>query len=82
MNEFFGIQENPKLEHWNFTWADSAEVFYADALGNGKKPIDVNVSSRVWRKLKFDEPGTYDVSVQYSPTDAYIVRYTVIEVII
>ncbi|KAI7860469.1 alkaline-phosphatase-like protein [Circinella umbellata] len=79
VNEFFDIQENPTLEYWNFTWADSAEVFYADALGNGKKPIDVNVSSRVWRKLKFDEPGTYDVSVQYSSTEAYTVRYTVIE---
>ncbi|KAI9264892.1 alkaline-phosphatase-like protein [Phascolomyces articulosus] len=81
VNDFFGIVENkqPALEYWNFTWADSAQVFYAEPLGTNKKPIDVNVSSRVWRKLKFDEPGTYDVSVRYSPTEAYTVRYSVVQ---
>ncbi|KAI8139990.1 alkaline-phosphatase-like protein [Fennellomyces sp. T-0311] len=78
-NKFFDIDEPPELQYWNFTWTDSIETRYAKALGLDKKPVDVNVSSRVWRKLKFDEPGTYDVSVQYGPKDAYTVRYTVIE---
>ncbi|KAI9490802.1 alkaline-phosphatase-like protein [Zychaea mexicana] len=78
-NEFFATPDIPALEYWNFTWAYSAEAHYSKEEGGGKKPIDVNVSSRVWRKLKFDEPGRYDVSVQYSPKEAYTVRYTVIE---
>ncbi|KAI9276853.1 alkaline-phosphatase-like protein [Phascolomyces articulosus] len=79
VNEFFGFQHPPELQHWHFSWIDSIETRYAKQLGLDKVPVDVNVSSRVWRKIKFDEPGTYDISVQYGPKDAYTVRYTVIQ---
>lgn len=75
IDEFFGIEHSPALERWNFTWIDSIDVAYNDAQGTV-----VNVASKIWHKLKFDEPGTYDVTVQYSPKDAYTVRYTVVEV--
>ncbi|KAL1932005.1 hypothetical protein VTP01DRAFT_9061 [Rhizomucor pusillus] len=74
IDEFFGIEHSPALERWNFTWIDSIDVAYNDAQGTV-----VNVASKIWHKLKFDEPGTYDVTVQYSPKDAYTVRYTVVE---
>lgn len=79
-DEFFQFDETPALEKWNFSWIDSIETAYAEALNSSAKPIDVAVTARIWRKLKFDEPGTYEVAVQYGPKDSYIVRYTVIEV--
>ncbi|KAI7853643.1 alkaline-phosphatase-like protein [Circinella umbellata] len=81
IEKFFELEDlSPSaIEHWNFSWVNSIDVKYADVFDTSDKPVDVAVSSRIWRKLKFDKPGTYDVSVQYGPKDAYTVRYTVVE---
>ncbi|KAI9497358.1 alkaline-phosphatase-like protein [Zychaea mexicana] len=75
VDDFFDYEETPALDNWNFEWVDSIET----SLSEDAKPVDVAVTSRIWRKLKFDKPGTYDVSVQYGPKEGYTVRYTVIE---
>lgn len=74
-DDFFGFEQTPALENWNFTWANSIEATLQEEPG-----IDVAVTSRIWRKIKFDEPGTYDVAVQYGPKDYYTVRYNVVQV--
>ncbi|ORZ19805.1 alkaline-phosphatase-like protein [Absidia repens] len=69
----------PKVEQWNFNWTQSLEVEYADLLHSDAKPIDVAVTSRIWRKLKFDQPGTYYVKLEYGPKKSYTARYKVVE---
>lgn len=39
----------------------------------------MNVASRIWRKLKFDKPGTYYVKVDYGSKKSYTARYKVVE---
>ncbi|KAI9311773.1 alkaline-phosphatase-like protein [Dichotomocladium elegans] len=73
IDHFFGA-ETPALENWHYNWTHSI-----DSRFNGAPKIDVSVNSRIWRKLKFDKPGVYDVSVQYGPKSGYTVRYNVIE---
>lgn len=74
-DDFFGFEQTPALENWNFTWANTIEATLKEESG-----VDVAVTSRIWRKIKFDEPGTYDVAVQYGPKDYYTVRYNVVQV--
>lgn len=74
-SSFFHMDQEPGLENWNFTWVDSIDARFGSDPG-----VDVAVSSRIWRKLKFDSPGVYDVSVTYGKKNAYTVRYTVPEV--
>lgn len=74
-SSFFHMDHEPGLENWNFTWVDSIDARFGSDPG-----VDVAVSSRIWRKLKFDSPGVYDVSVTYGKKNAYTVRYTVPEV--
>ncbi|SAM00751.1 hypothetical protein [Absidia glauca] len=69
----------PSLEQWNFNWTNSLEVEYADLLKSDAKPVKVNVASRIWRKLKFDKPGTYYVKVDYGSKKSYTARYKVVE---
>ncbi|KAI9276849.1 alkaline-phosphatase-like protein [Phascolomyces articulosus] len=75
IDKFFDYEETPALENWDFEWVNSIEA----AVSKEVDPVNVAVTSRIWRKLKFDKPGTYDVSVQYGPKEGYTVRYTVIE---
>ncbi|KAI7853651.1 alkaline-phosphatase-like protein [Circinella umbellata] len=75
VDQFFNFEETPALENWDFEWANTIESVVSDDVA----PVPVAVTSRIWRKLKFDKPGTYDVSVQYGPKEGYTVRYTVIE---
>ena len=82
IEKFFELEEKAPIENWNFDWINSADVKYANIFNTSAEPVEVAVAARAWRKLKFDKPGTYDVSVQYGPKDAYTVRYTVIEVYI
>lgn len=72
-SDYFG--ENPPLEHWDFAWKNSIEATYGEA-----KPLNVTVASRIWRKIKFDRPGTYEVKVEYGSKQSYTVRYKVVEV--
>ena len=76
IDKFFDFEETPALENWEFEWANTIEAVVSEDVD----PVNVAVTSRIWRKLKFDKPGTYDVSVQYGPKEGYTVRYTVIEV--
>ncbi|CAO3622378.1 unnamed protein product [Cunninghamella blakesleeana] len=71
--------EQPKLENWQFNWTQSLEVEYAKILKNDAKPINVDVTSRIWRKLKFNRPGTYYVKVEYGPKQSYTARYKVVD---
>ncbi|KAF7726048.1 hypothetical protein EC973_009113, partial [Apophysomyces ossiformis] len=41
--------------------------------------INVAISSRIWKKLEFDEPGTYEVKVEYGPKQAHTVQYQVVQ---
>ncbi|KAI9311860.1 alkaline-phosphatase-like protein [Dichotomocladium elegans] len=73
-DRFFDFRESPVLENWNFTWTNNIESY------TGQEPgIPVTVTSRIWRKVKFNEPGIYDVAVQYGPKRSYTVRYVVVE---
>lgn len=80
LNKFFKLKSEPKLESWKFNWTDSIETQYASDLQNGRKPVEVAVASRAWRKLKLTEPGTYEVKVQYGPKKSYTVQYEVVQV--
>lgn len=79
INKFFGIEKQPQIENWNFQWVDSIETHYASVLNNSNKPIDVAVAARAWRKLKINEPGNYEVRVQYGPKQFYTVNYTIVD---
>ncbi|RCH99709.1 hypothetical protein CU097_015283 [Rhizopus azygosporus] len=79
LNKFFKLKSEPKLESWKFNWTDSIETQYASDLQNGRKPVEVAVASRAWRKLKLTEPGTYEVKVQYGPKKSYTVQYEVVQ---
>ncbi|ORX62255.1 alkaline phosphatase-like protein [Hesseltinella vesiculosa] len=69
----------PPLEQWHFNWTQSIETKYAKQLALDAKPVDVAVTSRVWRKLQFKQPGVYDVKVEYGPKSSYVARYTVVQ---
>lgn len=67
------------MENWQFNWTQSLEVEYSKILKNNAKPINVDVTSRIWRKLKFNRPGTYYVKVEYGPKQSYTARYKVVD---
>ncbi|KAI8071798.1 alkaline-phosphatase-like protein [Gongronella butleri] len=69
----------PALENWNFNWTQSLEAKYAKQLELDVKPVTVAVTSRAWRKLHFDKPGTYYVKVEYGPKKSYTARYKVVK---
>jgi hypothetical protein len=79
INSYFRLHKQPKIENWNFEWIDSIETQYASILNNTNKPIDVAVAARAWRKIKLDEPGEYEIKVQYGPKKSYSVKYNVVE---
>ncbi|KAI8984321.1 alkaline-phosphatase-like protein [Mycotypha africana] len=79
INDYLKLHKQPKIENWNFGWVDSIDTQYAAILNNTNKPINVNVTSRAWRKVKLTEPGEYEVKVQYGPKSSYSVKYTVVE---
>ncbi|CAO3620128.1 unnamed protein product [Cunninghamella echinulata] len=80
-SNFFKLQQHqPPLENWQFNWTHSLEVEYAKILKNNAKPIKVDVTSRIWRQLKFDQPGTYYVKVEYGPKQSYTARYKVVDI--
>lgn len=79
INKFFHIKKQPQIENWHFGWVDSIETQYAASLNNSNKPIDVAVAARAWRRVKIDQPGTYEVKVQYGPKQSYSAKYTVIQ---
>lgn len=79
INTFFKIKTQPKIENWNFDWIDSIETQYASILNSTRKPIEVAVASRAWRKLKINTPGNYEVKVQYGPKQSYTAMYTIVE---
>ncbi|KAL1921376.1 uncharacterized protein VTP21DRAFT_11092 [Calcarisporiella thermophila] len=55
----------PALEQWNFTYAEDMASYWATQDGNNSL-INVNVASRVWRKVSLPKPGTYTVRVTYN----------------
>ncbi|OAD68755.1 hypothetical protein PHYBLDRAFT_136301 [Phycomyces blakesleeanus NRRL 1555(-)] len=77
VNRYFDLP-NPKLEEWNFSWVNSIDA-HLGTIKDGKpvSPVNVAVSSRAWRKLKFKEAGSYEIKVEYGPKQSYTVKYTV-----
>jgi hypothetical protein len=59
---FFSVDE-PKLEHWNFTWYE--DLFAQDA----KKPSLVNVAAKAYRRIALYEPGEYTAVLSYNGTN-------------
>ncbi|KAF7720871.1 hypothetical protein EC973_005892 [Apophysomyces ossiformis] len=78
VSHYFG-KSTPRIESWEFPWIHSIDAQYGHLTGHTEDPINVAVSSRIWRKLKFDEPGTYEVKVEYGPKQAYTVQYQVVQ---
>ena len=72
-SDYFDL--TPPVEHWDFAWKNSIEATYGEA-----NPLNVTVASRIWRKIKFDKPGTYEVKVEYGAKQSYTVRYNVVKV--
>ncbi|CEP08239.1 hypothetical protein [Parasitella parasitica] len=79
INDYFKIKSQPKIENWDFNWVDSIDTMYAELLNNTNKPVNINVASRIWRKLRLTEPGEYEVKVQYGPKSSYSAKYLVVE---
>lgn len=79
INDYFKVKKHPKIENWDFDWVDSIDTMYSGLLNNTNKPINVNVASRAWRKLRLTEPGEYEVKVQYGPKSSYTAKYLVVE---
>ncbi|KAI7904730.1 alkaline-phosphatase-like protein [Cokeromyces recurvatus] len=82
MNDYFKLhskKQQPTLEAWNFNWVNSIETQYASILNNSRKPISVNVTSYVWRKLKLTDPGEYEIKVKYGSEQSYSVKYNVVK---
>ncbi|KAI8394028.1 alkaline-phosphatase-like protein [Radiomyces spectabilis] len=77
-SKYFDLS-TPEMESWNFTWRNTIDNAYAHNFNRTGNPINVDVTSRAWRKVKFDKPGTYQVKVQYGPKQSYTVQYTVVE---
>lgn len=56
--KFFGVQD-PTVEKWNFTWYE--DLFAKDA----KTPSLVNVAAKAYRKVSFNQSGTYTAVLSY-----------------
>ncbi|KAL1893820.1 hypothetical protein Cpir12675_003976 [Ceratocystis pirilliformis] len=58
ISEFFHNEE-PELETWQFGWYE--DRFAKDA----KSKSLVNVASRIYRRIRINEPGNYEVTLTY-----------------
>ncbi|KAL1925082.1 uncharacterized protein VTP21DRAFT_4736 [Calcarisporiella thermophila] len=63
-NEFFGTQD-PALEQWNFSYHPDMAAYWATQDGT-KTEVNVNVASRIWRKVFLPKAGEYTVRVTYN----------------
>lgn len=69
--EFFGVDEEPELERWDFSWYE--DLFAEDA----DTPSVVNVASRIYRGLALYEPGEYEVTLTYYGGETTTARWVV-----
>ncbi|KAL1841428.1 hypothetical protein VTJ49DRAFT_7043 [Mycothermus thermophilus] len=57
---FFGLDSEPALETWTFSWYE--DLFARDA----RTPSVVKVASRAYRRVALYEPGEYVVTLEYT----------------
>ncbi|KAK7752193.1 hypothetical protein SLS62_005937 [Diatrype stigma] len=69
--EFFGVDDEPELERWDFSWYE--DLFAEDA----DTPSVVNVASRIYRGLALYEPGEYEVTLTYYGGETTTARWVV-----
>ncbi|KAL5604198.1 hypothetical protein BROUX41_002179 [Berkeleyomyces rouxiae] len=70
ITEFFKIQE-PDMEKWQFGWFE--DRFAEDT---GSKSL-VNVASRIYRRISINEPGTYEVTLNYYNGETTVANWVV-----
>ncbi|KAJ5368897.1 uncharacterized protein N7496_008657 [Penicillium cataractarum] len=68
--KFFG-QDEPKLEHWDFSWYE--DRFAEDA----HTPSVVNVTSKIFRRVALKEPGEYEATLTYYGTRKTVANWLV-----
>lgn len=70
VGSFFGVEE-PELERWEFGW-------YEDLFAEDKdEETVVNVASRIYRAVKLDEPGEYEVKLSYYDGETTVANWNV-----
>lgn len=69
--EFFGLDEEPEVEKWTFSWF---EDLFAQEAGN--KTV-VNVASKIYRRVALYEPGEYTVTLNYYGGETTVASWTV-----
>lgn len=69
--DFFGLEEEPEVEKWTFSWF---EDLFAEEAGN--KTV-VNVASKIYRRVALYEPGDYTVTLSYYGGEETVATWTV-----
>ncbi|KAL2889110.1 Alkaline phosphatase [Ceratocystis lukuohia] len=70
ISEFFPVNE-PELETWQFGWYE--DRFAKDA----KSKSIVNVASRIYRRIRINEPGRYEVTLTYYNGETTVANWEV-----
>lgn len=70
---YFGLEE-PELEKWDFGWY---EDLFAEDEG---KESQVNVASKIYRRIAIDEPGEYEVTLNYYGGETTVANWVVRDV--
>ncbi|KAL2889111.1 Alkaline phosphatase [Ceratocystis lukuohia] len=70
ISEFFPVDE-PELETWQFGWHE--DLFAKDA----KSKSIVNVASRIYRRIRINEPGRYEVTLTYYNGETTVANWEV-----
>lgn len=67
---FFEVDE-PELETWEFGW-------YEDLFAEDKdEETQVNVASKIYRKIAISEPGEYEVALNYYDGETTVANWVV-----
>lgn len=69
--EFFGLEAEPALETWSFSWYEDLFAQEADNL------TVVNVASKIYRRVALYEPGEYTVTLSYYGGETTVASWTV-----
>ena len=68
--EYFKLDE-PDVESWDFGWY---EDLFAEDRGEETR---VNVASKIYRRLKLDEPGEYEVTLSFYDGETTVANWLV-----
>lgn len=68
---FFGLEQEPEVETWNFGWYEDLFAQEAD------NQTVVNVASKIYRRVALYEPGDYTVTLNYYGGETTVATWTV-----